>query len=185
MSQHKKAMDIIERESKLEGKVLRPLSAKLLAETPAEKNELVNRKLLLGIHGRTRNIQIALAKKYNITYPQPSGGCLLCEKTCALKLKDLFKHNSKITFPEISSLNGFRHFRKEGKIILGRRHEENMRLIELNKLLKWNIIMCKPENPGPTCIYANKKDKEFAEKLVKIYSLNDLESRKEFENYKI
>ncbi len=185
MSQHKKAMDIIERESGLVGEILRPLSAKLFEETPAEKKKLVNRDLLLGIHGRMRHIQIALAKKYNITFPQPSGGCLLCEKTCASKLNDLFKHNTKITFPETASLSGGRHFRNKGKIILGRRHEENMKLIALNKLLKWNIIMCKPTSPGPTCIYENKKDKTLAEKLVKVYSLNDLKAREEFDKLRI
>jgi tRNA U34 2-thiouridine synthase MnmA/TrmU len=185
MSQHKKSMDIIEAESGLKGKVLRPLSAKLFPETPAEKKKLVNRKLLLDIQGRQRHIQIALAKKYNITYPAPAGGCLLCEKTCATKLKDLFEHSTKISFPETASLNGFRHFRAEGKLIVGRRHEENLRLQELNKSLKWEIIVCTPDAPGPTCLYENKKDKKLAEKLVKVYSLNDLKLREEFEKYRI
>ena len=37
MSQHKKAIDIIEKETGLKGKILRPLSAKLLPKTEAEK----------------------------------------------------------------------------------------------------------------------------------------------------
>jgi len=44
MSQRKKAMDIIENESGLKGKLLRPLSAKLLTETDIEKSKLVERE---------------------------------------------------------------------------------------------------------------------------------------------
>ena len=39
MSQHKMAMDIIEKESGLKGVLLRPLSAKLLEETIPEKKK--------------------------------------------------------------------------------------------------------------------------------------------------
>ena len=39
MSQHKGALDLIEREAGLEGKILRPLSAKLLPETEAEASK--------------------------------------------------------------------------------------------------------------------------------------------------
>src|SRR3989344_2056937 len=43
MSQHRSAMDLIDKEAGLKGKVLRPLSAKLLPETEAEKKGFVDR----------------------------------------------------------------------------------------------------------------------------------------------
>ncbi|MGA9388765.1 MAG: hypothetical protein WBV70_08085, partial [Candidatus Bathyarchaeia archaeon] len=78
MSQHKKTLDLIEEEAGLKGKILRPLSAKLLQETDLEKKGLVNRERLLDIEGRSRRKQIELAEKLGIRdYPCPAGGCLL------------------------------------------------------------------------------------------------------------
>lgn len=49
MSQHKNALFLVEKETKLEGKLLRPLSAKLLPETEAEKEGKIDRSKLLDI----------------------------------------------------------------------------------------------------------------------------------------
>ncbi|MFH1381170.1 MAG: hypothetical protein ABIH57_03255, partial [Candidatus Omnitrophota bacterium] len=54
MSQRKDAMRIIERDSGLEGLILRPLSAKLMDLTIPEKEGLVDREKLLSISGRSR-----------------------------------------------------------------------------------------------------------------------------------
>ena len=55
---------IIEKETKLENRILRPLSAKLLQETIYEKKGIIDREKLLGIKGRSRGKQLELAKKY-------------------------------------------------------------------------------------------------------------------------
>jgi len=76
MSQHKKALETIEKEAGLKGKLLRPLSAKLLPEI-----EWIDIKKLLDIRGRQRERQMQLAKEFGIEkYPSPSGGCLLTYK---------------------------------------------------------------------------------------------------------
>lgn len=185
MSQYKKALYNIEKESKLAGQILRPLSAKLLEPTKAESLGLVNREKLLGIHGRTRVVQIELAKKFNLTYPNPAGGCLLCDENYSIRLRDLFKHNKNSSVEEIQSLTGFRHFRDKGRILLGRNYEENIRLQELNKKLKYNIIVPKQTSPGPTVVYENKKDKSLAEALLSVYSNSDLKERDKFESLRI
>ena len=136
-----------------------------------------------GISGRSRRQQISLAHKFKIRYPSPGGGCLLCEKDYALKLKDLFKHEKKIKPEHIASLYGFRHFRKHGKIILGRNHDENLQLEKLNKKLKYYIF--EPKEPGPTALYESKKDKKLAEQLVDAYSKNDLKKRTKFNKIRI
>lgn len=127
MSQHWKALNIIEKEAGLEGKILRPLSAKLLPKTEAEKKGWVDRKRLLEIRGRSRKKQIELAKEFAITdYPCPAGGCLLTYKEYANKLRDLFKHKKMVSLKDVQLLKIGRHFRLgTNKIIVGRNEGEN------------------------------------------------------------
>jgi len=127
MSQHFKAMKIIEEEAGLKGKLLRPLSAKLLPETVMEKKGLVDRQKLLGIRGRSRKPQLKLAEAFNIKdYPSPAGGCLLTCKEYAAKLRDLFKHKKRCSMADVSLLKVGRHFRfGENKIVVGRNEAEN------------------------------------------------------------
>jgi tRNA U34 2-thiouridine synthase MnmA/TrmU len=131
MSQHGPALRTIEQEAGLSGKLLRPLSAKLMAETEAEKKGLVNRDGLLAISGRSRKPQFALAKEYGITtYPSPAGGCLLTCEEYAKKLGDLFEHKKHISASDLALLRFGRHFRVgKNKIIVGRNQEENKFLL--------------------------------------------------------
>jgi tRNA-specific 2-thiouridylase len=131
MSQHMKALRTIEEEAGLKGKILRPLSAKLLPPTTIEEKQLVDRQKLLNIHGRTRKNQIQLAKQYNITdYPCPAGGCLLTYKEYANKLRDLFNHKKHVSLKDVNQLKLGRHFRHEkNKIIVGRNQTENEALL--------------------------------------------------------
>src|SRR4030043_385546 len=66
MSQHYPAMKLIEEEAGLKGKILRPLSARLLPETEIEKKGLVDRAKLLKIRGRSRKPQIKLSAEFSI-----------------------------------------------------------------------------------------------------------------------
>lgn len=133
MSQRRKALEIIEKEAGLAGKILRPLSAKHLPETEAEKKGWIDRLRLLDIKGRSRKKQIELAQQFKINeYPCPSGGCLLTYREFAAKVKDLLEHQSKISFRDIALLKIGRHFRfGENKIIVGRNERENKELLSL------------------------------------------------------
>lgn len=133
MSQHMKALKIIDEETGLEGKLLRPLSAKLLPETEAEKRGFVDRNRLFDIKGRSRKRQIALAKELGITdYEWPAGGCLLTYKEFSDKLKDLFTHKRRVFLKDVQLLKFGRHFRfGENKIIIGRNENENRALLQL------------------------------------------------------
>ena len=135
MSQYKRALKLIEKESNLEGRVLRPLSAKLLTPTIPEQEGIVEREKLLAINGRSRHLQIELAERYAINgYLQPAGGCLLTDKGFARRLKDLLKFN-QFTLLDILLLKRGRHFRlsKETKLVVGRNKEENGQLLNLAK----------------------------------------------------
>jgi len=132
MSQNRNSLSIIERESGLEGKIVRPLSALLLAETIPEKEGLVKRNKLLDISGRARRRQIELAAKMGIKdYPSPAGGCKLTEPEFSKRLKDLFTQED-FSLEEIELLKLGRHFRlgEEVKLVVGRNKGENEKIPE-------------------------------------------------------
>jgi hypothetical protein len=81
MSQRRDVLNTIRRESGLNDLLLRPLSARLLEETEAERSGFIDRSGLLALSGRNRKGQLALAAGFGITdIPTPAGGCLLTEK---------------------------------------------------------------------------------------------------------
>ncbi len=131
MSQHRNQLRLIEKESGLEGLLLRPLSAQLLPPTVPEKERWVEREKLYAIKGRGRKEQMKLARAYGITdYPQPAGGCCyLTDKSYAVKLRDLFEHKGRdsVTKDDVILLKVGRHFRvsPEAKVIVGRDEKEN------------------------------------------------------------
>ncbi len=148
MSQRKEALKNIERLSESESIVLRPLSAKLLEPTYPEKAGWVNREKLFAISGRSRSVQIELAKKYNIDkYESPAGGCLLTDRNFSNKLKEFVKFE-KLNSKEIEILKTGRHFRLKEKIrlVIGRNKTENEKLL---KLKGDNYIFIKPLLKGP------------------------------------
>ncbi|TET58416.1 DUF814 domain-containing protein [Candidatus Bathyarchaeota archaeon] len=130
MSQNIKALRITEAEAGLEGRILRPLSAKLLPETEAEKQGWIDREKLLDIKGRSRKRQMQLAEQLGIEeYPTPSGGCLLTYKEFAAKIRDLLQHKKRIRAGDINLLRVGRHLRfNKNKIVVGRNEAENKQL---------------------------------------------------------
>ncbi len=152
MSQHRRALKIIERESGLEGLILRPLSAKLLPLSIPEREGWIKRERLLEISGRSRKPQMALAKDYEIgDYPCPAGGCLLTDSGFSRRMKDLMTH-SEITLNDIELLKVGRHFRlsEQAKVVVGRNKQENERLMALIK--SGDIYSYPVENKGPVAI---------------------------------
>ena len=133
MSQHRKTLGIIEKEAGLKGKILRPLSAKLLPPTEVEEKGLVSRETLLGIEGRSRKKQIRLAQELKVTeYSCPGGGCLLTYREFTSKLKDLFERKKRISLKDVRLLKVGRHFRfGKNKIIVGRNEAENGLLLQM------------------------------------------------------
>ncbi|MFH1447525.1 MAG: hypothetical protein ABIG39_01565 [Candidatus Micrarchaeota archaeon] len=157
MSQHMRSLRLIEKEAGLVGKLLRPLSAKVLSKTEAEKNGLVDREKLLGIHGRRRIIQMELAKRYGLNhYQSPGGGCPLTEKAFAKKLRDLFKHRKRLSMNEVLLLKYGRHFRiGKNKVIVGRNKRDNEVLLLLKG--KWDYAFEVPDIGSPITILRGPK----------------------------
>ncbi|WP_448588167.1 hypothetical protein [Thermocrinis sp.] len=127
MSQTMHMLRLIERESGLEGYILRPLSARLLPLTMPEKLGWVDRGKLLGIYGRSRKVQIELAKKYGLDYEQPAGGCCyLTDPNYAVRFKEALEKEGKLTREDLVLLSVGRHLRLPSgtKLIVARNEGE-------------------------------------------------------------
>ena len=163
MSQNKRALKLVEKESSLKGFLLRPLSAKLLGKTIPEEKGWIDREKLFDISGRSRKRQITLAKKWKIEeYPTPAGGCLLCDLEFSKRLRELFERYPKFKGQDIELLKIGRHFwfskslkdkQKKVKIVVGRNHTENLKLKKLAQ--KGDILIELKELSGPTTLVRN------------------------------
>lgn len=175
MSQNKQSLGIVERDSGLKGRLVRPLSAKLLEPTVPETEGLLDRDMLLDIQGRCRDRQIALAAEFGIVeYPSPAGGCKLTEEGFCRKLKDL-KDNETLAERRLVELLGTgRRFRLPGgtSVILGRDRTDNALL----KGEKGDLIVSPVNCPGPTALVPylkSREDLDLALELVCSYSKYD------------
>jgi tRNA-uridine 2-sulfurtransferase len=158
MSQNSRALRIIEEETDTTGKVLRPLSARCLVPTEAEKDCRVIRENLGNIKGRSRKDQLKLAQHFNIEDPPNSaGGCLLTDPAFSKRIKDSFEHASDIpNLNDVELLKLGRHFRisSDAKLIVGRNMEENEKIKSLS--MAGDIILEAIDYVGPTCLLRGK-----------------------------
>ncbi len=153
MSQNRQSLRLIEKESEVEGLLLRPLSARLLAPTIPEEREWVDRSRLLDIHGRSRKPQMALAERYGITdYPSPAGGCLLTDPGFSARLRNLILNHPDCDLNDCRLLKFGRHFRLSpgSRIIVGRCHEENEAIEELARV--GDRLLAAADLPGPVTL---------------------------------
>lgn len=128
MSQRLQAMELIEREAGLEGKIVRPLSGQLMKPSDAEKSGLIKREELADIKGRCRQPQFALAEKLGIKdFLCPAGGCLLTDPEFSERFRDLLEHDPGFGVADAVLLRYGRHFRlaSGAKVVCGRNDVEN------------------------------------------------------------
>jgi tRNA U34 2-thiouridine synthase MnmA/TrmU len=154
MSQTRSSLRYVEKHSGYRDVIVRPLSAKLLEETLPEKKGLVDRRLLLGLSGRSRKPQIQLARTWGITdYPAPAGGCLLTESVYSNRLKDLFGHQKDCTENELHLLKYGRHIRlnEQIKIIVGRTLQDNIAILDHHDPLL-DMVLKTQQIPGPVVL---------------------------------
>ncbi len=162
MSQHLQAMKTVERESGLEGLLLRPLCARLLEPTKPENEGLVDRKQLLDIQGRTRRRQLELVREFGLKeFQSPGGGCTLTDENYARKFMDFVSHSgdSALTLEDSVLLSTGRHLRlsPRTKIIVGRNEQEN-EYIERKWADCW--LATAVDHTGPTVVVWGNPDEE-------------------------
>ncbi|MDO8240416.1 MAG: 7-cyano-7-deazaguanine synthase [Candidatus Moranbacteria bacterium] len=188
MSQNLNALNLIAKESGLEGRLLRPLSAKLLEETEVEKQGLVDREQLLDISGRSRQRQFELVKELNVEYyPSPGGGCMLTEIEFGKKLKKLLQTIKKPTASDFALLQVGRIFwAGDTRILVGRNSEENEKL---KKIKEENDVLVELQDfMGPiTLVRGIVTDEILAEakKITASYSKHTKEMDYKKLNFKI
>jgi len=155
--------------AKLAGvEILRPLSAKLLPLTQAEKSGLINRHRLLDIKCRSRQRQLELVEKYKIKeYSSPAGGCLLTDQEFSQRLMKMLGWWPECTINDVSLLKYGRIFwlsltpspspapgvaGEGGKVLLvvGRNEKENEQLEKIAQT--GDIILELKDEMGPITI---------------------------------
>ena len=157
MSQKKKDFIIAEKETGLEGLIVRPLSGKILPPTVPEKEGAIKREKMLALSGRSRKVQLELARRFNIYgYSTPAGGCILADVAFTRRVKDAIAHD-EITDEKVEFLKTGRHFRlKNGsKLIIARNEKESDALKKASK----NFILIEPaQHSGPAAVLTDEKD---------------------------
>ena len=175
MSQNKQSLGVVEKCSGLKGRLVRPMSAKLLEPTIPEQEGKLDREKLLDISGRARDRQIALAAEFGIVdYPSPAGGCKLTEEGFCRKLKDLQDHEGLGDRRLIELLLVGRRFRLPdgSSVALGRDRDENAVL----RAEARGVRLAPVNVPGPTALVPDLKsdaDLGLAAELVCSYSKYD------------
>jgi tRNA U34 2-thiouridine synthase MnmA/TrmU len=171
MSQQKNTLNLIEN-STLKGRLLRPLSAKLLKPTIPETTGLVDRDKLYDINGRGRSGQLELAEKFGLAnFAQPSGGCLFTDKFIAARVKDLIVNDPEFKQEELYLLKIGRHFRINPslKIVVSRNKEDTL---QLEKYEDNSDFFFRPDFSGPS-VYAkgamNENDIDVINSIISRY----------------
>jgi tRNA U34 2-thiouridine synthase MnmA/TrmU len=139
-SQMRPRLDIAEREAGLKGRLLRPLSARLLNPTIPELEGKIDREQLESISGRSRQRQFELAKEFGLEdFPSPASGCLLTDPGYSRRLRDLLTHNRHVDFTDLNLLQVGRHFRlsPNTKAIVGRNETENAKIRDYTDPHDW------------------------------------------------
>ncbi len=174
MSQHLKAMAKVEEHSGLTGRLLRPLSAKLLEPTIPENEGWVDREKLFDIKGRGRKRQLSYAREHGLKHGTPGGGCLLTEKETTMRYLDMTENQNEISIVDFKLIAYGRHFRisENARLIIGRHHSDNLILEKLKENSDIHFQLAN-DVPGPVAIGRGeftKEDKELAASLVARYS---------------
>jgi len=162
MSQTKPSIRYVEKHSGFSGYILRPLSAKLLPESVPEKEGRVDREGLLDISGRSRKVQIRLAREFGVDdYPNPAGGCLLTYAGFAKRLKDLFAHQATHAINELHLLKYGRHFRfpDDLKVIVGRTLADNEQLVRYHSSQTDSLLSVR-DYPGPVVLVPHHRGRD-------------------------
>ncbi len=174
MSQLSDKLKIIERETGLEGLIVRPLCAQHMPPTIAETEGWIPRESLLAIQGRGRRPQMDLAEKLHLgDYPCPAGGCLLTDKHFSARLREHIDFTGGLELSDIGLLKIGRHFRlpSGAKLVLGRDQAE---CEQLERMVRGDDTLLEPVDiSGPSALLKGnaeaQEDGDLAGRIVATY----------------
>ncbi|KFL33456.1 MULTISPECIES: argininosuccinate synthase domain-containing protein [unclassified Sulfurospirillum] len=155
MSQNKDALRLVKKIANDidEDIILRPLCAQVMEETKPEREGWVDRSRLLGLNGRGRHAQLALAKELGWEdFPTPAGGCLLTDVQFSARMRDFIAHDTFVK-EDIDVLKNGRHFRLPdgAKLVIGRNEHENDFIDSLHNP-KFNLLHVNEEMSAPSSL---------------------------------
>ncbi|NDY43551.1 thiamine biosynthesis protein, partial [Dissulfurirhabdus thermomarina] len=169
MSQRRDTLRHIEKAAGAEGRLLRPLCARRLPPTRPELEGLVDRERLLGIAGRGRKEQMALATRYGIRdYPTPAGGCVLADPILSRRFRRLFDLWPDFGVADAVRAQLGRQFLLPGGswLLVGRNRDENARILALAG--PEDLTLRLADRPGPLGLLARRgeaADEELAARI--------------------
>ena len=169
MSQNPDALRKIEKEAGLTGKLLRPLSAKLLDPTEAEEKGIVDREKLFSFQGRGRKAQLQLVKQFGIKkFQSPAGGCVLTEKEFSKNLSDLSDRWPDFNGNDISLILCGRVFWEENVLIVVCRNSDECKKLK-DIALAEDILIELVDVSGPSTLVRVKEFEDSAiEKAIEL-----------------
>jgi tRNA-uridine 2-sulfurtransferase len=153
-SQNKESLKKVKKLSGVD--VLRPLSAKLLEETEAERRGFVDREKLYDIKGRSRDKQKELLEEFAIVeYPSPAGGCVLTDRGFCERLSAMLENWPDCDYTDVDLLRHGRIFwlsfkNKKVLVVVGRHRKDNEMLKKLAK--KGDFVVELKEVTGPVAV---------------------------------
>ncbi|MCR5562210.1 MAG: tRNA(5-methylaminomethyl-2-thiouridylate) methyltransferase [Desulfovibrio sp.] len=162
MSQRRDVLNVILREAGVRDLLLRPLSAKCLEPTPLEESGLVDRERLLGISGRGRHEQMALARHFGLTaIPTPAGGCLLTERENTRRFWPVLTRRAHPTVDDFRLADLGRQFwrRVDDRyywLVVGRNRADNQRIEAARR--DGDLLLAFPGVPGPLLLARDGAD---------------------------
>lgn len=159
-SQNRIPMNTVSKASGYKDLIVRPLSQKLLPDTKPLREGWLDKEKLLDIEGRSRKIQLALAREYNIkSYLSTGGGCRLTDKHFCRRVQDLMEQNMW-KYKYVKFLTWGRHFRlnEKTKLVLGRNKNDNDALEKL--ITENNITLLADDYTGPLGILMSTEEIE-------------------------
>ena len=157
MSQRRDTLNIIRRDAGVKDSLVRPLSARHLDQTEAELSGKVDRERLLGLSGRGRKDQMALAERFALAeIPTPGGGCRLTEKENARSYWPVLAYTPSPSVIDFFLANTGRQYwhPEEGggafRLVVGRDLADNTRLLELTG--ERDLLFKTRDFPGPVAL---------------------------------
>ena len=176
MSQRRDTMPVVQAESGIDERLLRPLCARRLPPTLPERMGWVDRARLHDFSGRSRKPQMALAARYGFSdYAQPAGGCcFLTNEAYSVKLADLWRSRGQRDYEldDIMLLKVGRHLRPAAhyKLIVAREEGETRFLSGYRRLYPSLVTT---SHGGPLALVdgdLSPADLELAARIVARYS---------------
>lgn len=189
MSQRRESISLIDRNSQVEDRILRPLSARHFPPTYMEREGWVDREKLLKLSGRSRTKQLKWAEDLKLSgYSSPAGGCLLTDANFSKRLSAFFERVSQPTMTEVRLIRIGRHFDLSGggHVVIGRNEAENKALWRISEqdVRDERMHFFHPRFSAPDAVFTGSQDRNaFNEvgKLIVKYAKKDLEPRQTIE----